>query len=262
MKIRLSLPIVAVPLMAALLLGAGNPRTTTEWVVERGQTLRGIANQTGVHVSVIAAANGIAEPYDVRVGQRLVIPRQRTHTVKSGETLGHIAERYGVPSRQIAVANSLPASGAVRSGQRLIIPAVLPERAATPTAAARPNFARPHDGAVLLGWTRRADGGGHEGIDFAVKTGDMIRASASGTVLFAGARGKRFGNLVIIDHGNGWHTAYGNLARVTVKKGDPIKAGERLGIGGMAGAATRPEVHFEIRRGDKPVDPAPLLGID
>jgi murein DD-endopeptidase MepM/ murein hydrolase activator NlpD len=253
---------VALPLLAMLLVAANNPNGG-EWTVESGDTLRGIANRTGVSLSVIAAANGIAEPYDVRVGQKLVIPRQRSHLVKSGETLSGIAERYGVPSSQIAIANSLPASRAVRTGQRLIIPAVLPESAtAAPTTPGRPHFARPHDGAVLLGWARRPDGGGHDGIDFAVRTGDMIRASASGTVIFAGPGGRRFGTLVVVDHGNGWHTAYGNLARATVKAGDPIKAGERLGIGGLAGAATQPEVHFEVRQGDKPVDPAPLLGID
>lgn len=251
---------IALPLLALMLMAAGNPKTATEWEVERGQTLRGIANQTGVPISVIAAANGIPEPYDVRVGQKLVIPRQRSHVVKEGETGSGIAKRYGVPFSQIAIANSLPANGTVRLGQRLIIPAVLPESAAQPVATpAQPHFARPVDGKLLLGWTRQASGRGHEGIDYAVGIGDMVRASASGTVIFAGKEPKRFGNLVVIDHGNGWHSAYGNLARVTVKQGDPIKAGERLGIGGKAGNATEPELHFEIRRGNKPVDPAPLL---
>jgi len=251
---------IALPFLALMLVAAGDPKTTTEWVVERGQTLRGIANQTGVPASILAAANAIPEPYDVRVGQKLVIPRQKTHVVKEGETGLGIAKRYGVPFSQIAIANNLPASGTVRLGQKLIIPAVLPERVAQPvTTPSQPHFARPVDGKPMLGWTRQASGKGHEGIDYAVATGDMVRASAAGTVIFAGAEPKRFGNLVVIDHGNGWHSAYGNLARVTVKQGDPIKAGERLGIGGKAGNATEPELHFEIRKGNTPVDPGPLL---
>jgi murein DD-endopeptidase MepM/ murein hydrolase activator NlpD len=246
-----------------MLVAAGDPKTTTEWVVERGQTLRGIANQTGVPISVIAAANGIAEPYNVRFGQKLLIPRQRSHVVKKGETGFAIALQYGVPFSQIAIANGLPADGTVKLGQKLIIPAVLPEKASQPASTpAQPFFARPVDGKVLLGWQRRADGKGHEGVDFAVKAGDMVRASASGTVIFAGAEPKRFGNLVVIDHGNGWHSAYGHLTRVTVKVGDPVKAGERVGIGGQAGDADQPEMHFEVRRANKPVDPAPLLHLN
>jgi len=174
---------IALPFLALMLVAAGDPKTTTEWVVERGQTLRGIANQTGVPASILAAANAIPEPYDVRVGQKLVIPRQKTHVVKEGETGLGIAKRYGVPFSQIAIANSLPASGTVRLGQKLIIPAVLPERAAEPVATPnQPHFARPVDGKALLGWTRQASGRGHEGIDYAVATPAMtsVRASGSG----------------------------------------------------------------------------------
>ncbi|RKF21267.1 M23 family metallopeptidase [Altericroceibacterium spongiae] len=89
----------------------------------------------------------------------------------------------------------------------------------------------------------------------------MIRAASSGTVTFAGEEPKRFGRLVIIDHGNGWQSAYGHLSRITVKKGDPITTGERLGLAGQAGDADRPELHFEIRHDGEAVDPAPFLGL-
>ena len=244
-----------------LLIAAGDPKTETEHIVEQGETLRGIANRTEVPLVVIAEANGLAEPYAIRSGQKLVIPHQRTHVVKAGETGFGIAYRYGVPFAQIALANSLDDKGTVRAGQRLIIPAVLPDRA--PAAAAdQPYFARPHDGDVLLGWRRRPDGGGHEGIDFAVTAGDMVRAAAGGTVLAADEDDARFGRLVVIDHGNGWQSAYGHLSRITVARGDTVTTGERIGLGGQSGEAERPELHFEIRHGGEPVDPAPLLRLD
>jgi murein DD-endopeptidase MepM/ murein hydrolase activator NlpD len=243
--------------LAPLLLAAGDPATETEHVVEQGETLRGIANRAGVPAVVIAEANGLAEPYVVKTGQKLLIPRQRTHEVKAGDTLGGIAQRYRVPAAQIALANGLDEQGTVRIGRKLIIPALLPEREAT--SVAQPYFRRPHDGKVLLGWRRRADGGGHEGIDFAVAPGDMIRAAASGTVIVAGDESERFGKLVVIDHGNGWQSAYGHLARVTVSAGDAIRAGERIGIGGQGGTAKQPELHFEIRHAGEPADPGPLL---
>ena len=87
----------------------------------------------------------------------------------------------------------------------------------------------------------------------------MVRAAAAGSVIFAADVSDRFGRLVVIDHGNGWHSAYGHLSRITVKVGDVIKAGERVGLAGQTGDAERPELHFEIRHDAQAVDPAPLL---
>lgn len=247
------------PLFAVALVAAGNPATETEHKVEVGETLNGIANRAGVPKAVIAAANGLVAPYDVRVGQVLIIPRQRVHTVKKGETALGIAERYGIEFDLIAIANGLQKPYAVQVGQKLIIPAV---GAASPVAIQQrehPYFRRPHDGKVLFGFGRRADGGGHEGIDIAVKPGDMVRASASGKVVYAQRDSGRFGYLVVLDHGHGWRTRYGHLVRLTVTLGEYVNAGERIGIAGQGGEAKRPELHFDILKDGKPVDPTGKL---
>ncbi|WP_181815651.1 M23 family metallopeptidase [Alteripontixanthobacter maritimus] len=248
------------PFVAFALLAAGNPATENHHVVEEGETLGGIANRAGVEAAVIAAANGLVEPYDVQKGERLFIPRQRSHRVKAGETQGGIANRAGVPLSTIAIANGIDPPYAVRSGQRLIIPSVMGE----PTARRRvprdrPFFRRPHDGKVLAGFAKRADGGGHDGLDIAVIPGDMVRAAATGSVRLTETDNRRFGHMVVIDHGNGWNTTYGHLARLTVAEGETVKAGERIGIGGQGGVATRPELHFEITRNGRDVDPGRYL---
>ncbi len=249
----------ALAMLAPLLVAASDPATETEHVVGKGETLSGIANRAGVPSAVIAAVNGLVEPYNVRTGQKLRIPRQRVHLVKRGDTALGIANRYGVSMSDIAVANGLEAPFNLRKGQKLIIPAVMGgELPITPTRSI-PYFRYPHDGKLLLGFSMRADGRGHDGMDFAANVGDMVRASASGTVMFAGAEPTRFGRLVVIDHGNGWHSAYGHLARVTVAQGEVVKGGERIGIAGDAGIATRTELHFEIRQNEVPVDPAAKL---
>jgi murein DD-endopeptidase MepM/ murein hydrolase activator NlpD len=259
---------LALPFAALLLIAAAkadkpaksDPATEMEHVVAKGETLSQIAENAGVPIVTIAEANGLEEPYVVKLGKKLVIPRQRTHVVKKGDTGFAIGFQYGVPFSQIALANGIEQDAVLKPGQKLIIPALIknPEQIAM---AKEPSFRRPHDGKVILGWRRRADGTGHEGLDFKVEKGDMIRAAASGTVIFAGKAPERFGNLIVIDHGNGWNTAYGHLDKVTVKKGDTIRAGERLGLGGQTGEATGPELHFEIRKDGQPVDPAPKLGI-
>ena len=249
----------ALALAAVLLIASADPKAETEHTVVSGETLKTIARRSGVPAVVIAEANGLSETARVRSGQKLVIPRQQSHTVKRGETSFAIAYQYGIAWSDIAVANGLDTSAAVRPGQRLIIPAVMPG-ARTPAPALPPLFQRPHDGAVLRGWQRRG-GSGHDGIDFAAADGDRVRAAAAGTVLFAGDEPTRFGKLVVLDHGGGWHSAYGNLSRVTVRKGDTVRAGERIGLAGHSGDATQAQLHFEIRQGDKPVDPRPLLGL-
>lgn len=249
---------VALVFAALLLAGASDRRSETEHVVARGETLRTIAKTTGVPAVVIAEANGLSESARVHSGDKLIIPRQQGHTVTRGETSFAIAYRYGIGWDQIAIANGFDPRAPVHAGQHLIIPAVIGAQQA-PAPALPPLFVRPLGGEVLRGWQRRADGTGHEGIDFAAEDGDRVSAAAAGTVLFAGDEPARFGKLVVLDHGNGWHTAYGNLSQVTVKTGAGVRAGERIGRAGHSGDALRPQVHFEVRRGDKPVDPAPLL---
>lgn len=245
--------------LAPLLMAAGDPATEAEHVVKEGETLSGIANRARVPAAVIAAANGLAEPYAVKEGQRLVIPRQRIHVVGTGETGFAIAMRYGVTFENVALANGLEPPYRVHPGQRLIIPAVLKAPSPAPPMRSEPYFRPPHDGAVLLGYAVRPDGGGHDGLDYAVTPGDMVRAAASGTVVEAATGAPRFGRLVVIDHGNGWLSAYGHLGRVTVKVGDVVKTGERIGIAGASGDAEGPELHFEIRHNGRKVDPAGKL---
>lgn len=241
-----------------LLLAASDPASETEHVVAEGETLSGIASRAGVPAGVIAAANGMVEPHTVRVGQKLAIPRQRMHVVKDGDSGLSIARRYGVPFENIAIANGLQPPYPVKTGQRLIIPAVIALPDTPVETRTEPYFRWPHSGAILLGFQRRGDAG-HEGVDIAVKTGDMVRASASGTVVYAQQDSGRFGRLVVIDHGNGWRTRYGHLSRITVKRGDVVKTGERIGLAGMGGIATRPELHFDILKDNVPVDPVGKL---
>ncbi|MFZ1743031.1 MAG: M23 family metallopeptidase [Pontixanthobacter sp.] len=251
---------LALVAMAPLLLAAGEPSVETEHKVEAGETLGGIASRAKVPTAVIAAANGLSEPYDVREGQILQIPRQRVHLVQEGDTGFGIAQKYGVPFANIAVANGLQEPYSVTPGQRLIIPAVLkPVAVEQQQVRTEPYFRWPHDGRISFGFALRPDGGGHDGLDFDAKLGDMVRASSSGTVVFADEEPKRFGRLVVIDHGNGWRTRYGHLQRITVKLGDVVKTGERIGTAGQAGVATRPELHFEIMKDNKRIDPKTKL---
>ena len=110
------------------------------YVVQPGDTLRGIGNRTGAGSEAIAAANGLSAPYTVRVGQRLTIPGGRYHTVQAGETGIAIARAYGVRWMDVVALNALEEPYVLRIGQRLRLPSGAGSggSAAAPTTAKTP----------------------------------------------------------------------------------------------------------------------------
>lgn len=113
-----------------------------------------------------------------------------------------------------------------------------------------------------FGFRRNPFGGGaiefHPGLDIAGTRGDSVIAPATGTVVKAGWQGG-YGNLIEIDHGNGLITRYGHLSKINVAVGDSIERGELIGLIGSTGRSTGPHLHFEIRLGDKAINPRRFL---
>jgi murein DD-endopeptidase MepM/ murein hydrolase activator NlpD len=88
---------------------------------------------------------------------------------------------------------------------------------------------------------------GHLGIDIAALTGDYILAADSGVVVYAGPIGGGYGNFVMIDHGNGYRTAYAHNSVVTVRCGQSVTKGQTIARAGSTGNSTGPHLHFEVR---------------
>jgi murein DD-endopeptidase MepM/ murein hydrolase activator NlpD len=91
---------------------------------------------------------------------------------------------------------------------------------------------------------------GHPGIDIAAGLGAPIYASDTGVIVFAGWSTRGYGNLVIIDHGNGWQTAYAHLSQININCGGAIYQGQVLGLSGSTGNSTGAHLHFEMRSTD------------
>jgi murein DD-endopeptidase MepM/ murein hydrolase activator NlpD len=100
----------------------------------------------------------------------------------------------------------------------------------------------------------------HEGIDFAAPQGTGIHAVAAGIVTWAGPRGG-FGNMVQIDHGNGYATRYGHAFKVLVHVGETVQRGDVIGLVGNTGRSTGPHVHFEVLKNGREVDPARFVAL-
>ncbi len=127
-------------------------------------------------------------------------------------------------------------------------------------AAPAGGFIWPVQGAITSGFGQRCLDGicrAHEGIDIAAPEGTQIVAAAAGTVIFAGWM-DGYGNLTLIDHGNGVATAYGHQSAIFVTSG-PVSQGQAIGAVGSTGHSTGPHLHFEVRINGVPVDPLGYL---
>lgn len=124
-------------------------------------------------------------------------------------------------------------------------------------AAPAGGLAWPVSGPVTSGFGQRW-GRMHEGIDIGVPTGTPVAASAAGTVLVAGWMGG-YGNLVVIDHGNGLATAYGHNSSLSVAVGQTVAKGQTIALAGSTGHSFGPHVHFEVRVNGNAVNPLAYL---
>ena len=101
----------------------------------------------------------------------------------------------------------------------------------------------------------------HPGLDFKGKTGDPVKCTASGRVIFTGRAGG-YGNCVRIRHTNNLETWYGHLSRITVKEGQQVIVGQLIGKVGSTGRSTGPHLHYEVRRDGKAVNPKQYLSLN
>jgi murein DD-endopeptidase MepM/ murein hydrolase activator NlpD len=121
----------------------------------------------------------------------------------------------------------------------------------------------PSKGYITSGFGTRSDpfNGGrahHLGIDFDANTGDPVSVAAGGVVTYAGVK-SGYGNVVEVDHGNGYSTLYGHNSRLLVRVGDVVRAGQTIAKAGSTGRSTGPHVHFEVHVDGRPVNPKPFL---
>ena len=266
-----------------------------DYLVQAGDTLYRIEAKTGAGLSQIAIANNLSPPFAIRLGQRLTIPAGLYHRVGGGETGIAIARAYGVSWAEVVTLNGLQHPYVIRQGQRLRLPdsasvvpivsEMSPEQRAeafslniddvvtgsAPAVAdsAAPDIPKPGNFAGSFSWPLRGTilarfgtlGGGkvNDGLNIAGAKGSPILSAADGVVVYSGNEIGVFGGLVLVDHGSGWVTAYGHLGRLDVQRGDRVKGGQALGGVGDTGYVTQPQLHFEIRKDRRPIDPISKL---
>jgi murein DD-endopeptidase MepM/ murein hydrolase activator NlpD len=257
----------------------------TDYTVQPGDTLTGIAARFGTDVPSLEASNDLNDSSVLQPGQRLVVPTQVgwVYSIAAGDTLEQIAAQVGVSADTIAAANHITGSTILQIGQRLWIPHDPPVSGMSRTRSGSGASAGGGGGSSSGGAVRGGGGGVgqlqwpvhgiitspfgwrilygrsdfHDGVDIAVPSGTPVHAAMSGRVITAGWDGP-YGIAVRIQAGD-VITMYAHNSRVAVSVGQYVGAGQVIAYSGMTGNATGPHVHFGVYINGQAVNPLQYL---
>ncbi len=246
--------------------------------VQAGDSVFGIAQSFNLKPETVLWANYDIlndDPHMISIGQELIIPPTDgvLYKWKEGDTIEKIAATFKADPQDILLypGNKLDlANPVIEPGTYVMIPGgsrefrtwVVPTIPRGPAGVNKSiygpgacdtsaggafgtgTFVWPTRNRVLSGndyWP------GHLAIDIAAYTGDPIYAADSGVVVYAGPVGGGYGNMVMIDHGNGYQTLYAHLSAWNVRCGASVSQGQVIGQAGSTGRSTGPHLHFEVR---------------
>jgi len=271
----------------------------SKYTVQPGDTVFTIANKFGLKPSTILFGNYATLSNDVdllRPGQVLnILPVDGVYYQWQGnETLTGVAKYYNANPQDIinSPSNHLdadivgdPAHPNIPAGTWLVIPggyyvfywnAPIASRSGAPVNArvsgagycgavsggpiGYGTFIFPTVEHWLSGTDYRPDLN-HFGVDFAGALGNAVYATDAGVIVYAGWNDWGYGNLIIVDHGNGWQSYYGHLSQINVQCDQGVGQGDVIGLVGSTGHSTGPHLHFELHYNGAPVNPHTVLDI-
>lgn len=264
--------------------------------VQKGDTPNGIAEKLGVDEKALIARNKI-RANRLQIGQVLMIPGKGSepvvaaeetkpaapkatpdvHVVKTttipapggtslaeeeAQSAGHGADskpdkKPAADKKPEASASEIAASSEITGEQKPRVAST--DQLPTPEPMSGNSFRWPVKGRVISEFGAKPDGGHNDGIDVAVPQGTSVKAAENGVVAYAGSELKGYGNLVLVRHANNWVSAYAHNEELLVKRGDKVRRGQIIAKAGATGSVTQPQVHFELRKGSRPVDPTKFM---
>ena len=119
----------------------------------------------------------------------------------------------------------------------------------------------PLDRVVVTSSFGKREGRVHEGVDLKAPPGTPVLCVQQGEVIYSGSGIGGYGRLVVIEHPSGLFSVYAHNSRLLVSRGDRVRRGQRIALSGSSGHATGPHVHFEIRKGERALDPELILPV-
>jgi murein DD-endopeptidase MepM/ murein hydrolase activator NlpD len=249
--------------------------------VQSGDTLSSLSQRYGVPIGTIQSANNLADAR-LREGQTLIMPGAKMAPKPAPRVAAAPPAPPLVPVAQAPAASSsarkvktttIPAPGASavpgttqsttkaspqpasKAPQRVASTAQLPN----PDPMSGNSFRWPVKGRIISGFGTKPDGGHNDGINISVPQGTPVKAAENGVVAYAGSELKGYGNLVLIRHANNWVSAYANNEKIMVTRGEKVRRGQVIARAGTSGSVSQPQVHFELRKGSRPVNPTKYM---
>jgi murein DD-endopeptidase MepM/ murein hydrolase activator NlpD len=241
------------------------PRPVVHQIVS-GDSLYKISQAYGVDAYELARLNYLQPPYRIYVGNKLLLPSSGKIDVvdkinmlkrQSGKNskLFSIKKRAAsipeipAPSRELASKIYQPKKNkklSTGSNQKTI---------SVPRVKTSGLFTWPVRGRLLSLFGSKGDGLHNDGINIVAPRGAKVKAAGSGVVAYAGNQLPGFGNLLLIKHSGGWVTAYAHNGSLLVKRGDKVDKGQVVAKVGASGNVVAPQLHFEVRKGKKAINP-------
>lgn len=225
--------------------------------VQYGETLWSIAQKHGINIDTLIGANNIDNMNRIKPGDSLLILPVKgiLYKIGPGQDIDSIANNFNIESSIIKSSNNVKRGEKVSTGRLLLIPGVKPEfgyKDRLEKMLIAPVNAR------ISSYYGRRWGRMHEGVDYAINIGTLIRAAGSGRVVFSGWAGG-YGKTVIIEHRKGLRTLYAHNSSLLVRVGEFVERNEVISKSGNTGNSTGPHLHFEVQINSRAVNPLNYL---
>ncbi len=244
-------------------------------VVKKGENLYLISKKFSISIDEIINKNNIKPPFKIFPNQKLILSEKMIYRVLKGDTLYSISRKFNVDKYNLSKLNKLKKNNIIYVGQKLIIPKYstgkkpklnlvnknISEKGKIKRKQEKDKalFIWPVRGKIILKYGMIKPGLHNDGINISANNGEDVVASRQGKVIYAGNEIPGYGNLILIKHDNKWITAYAHLERIFLKRGAQVKKGEKIGIVGSSGNVNSSQLHFEIRKGKKALNPREYL---
>jgi murein DD-endopeptidase MepM/ murein hydrolase activator NlpD len=244
--------------------------TDETYKVQAGDTPRSIAQKSGVSEKALIERNNL-DPTRLRIGQVLYLPKGgkaptsvAASAKKSTAPDVHVVKTTTIAAPGQKSQTSKPQAAPAASSDEEVTGGQNPKVASTqrlpaPEPMSGNSFRWPVQGRIISEFGTKPDGGHNDGINVAVPLGTSVKAAENGVVAYAGDELKGYGNLVLVRHSNNWVSAYAHNEEILVKRGDQVRRGQVIAKAGRTGQVNQPQLHFELRKGSRPVDPTKFM---
>ena len=231
----------------------------TEITVAKGDTLYSLSRKYQIPVNDLAIMNKLSAPFNLSVGQKLKVPKLAEVQTKPAVTVKKAVDNKKTTTSLTKTKSEKQPDTKVKEKAKDTKKTTTKQSSQKIAARSSSKFSWPVRGKILSGYGPKTGGLVNDGINISATLGTPVKAAENGVVAYAGNEVKGMGNLIIIQHSDGWMTVYAHLDSMDVRRGARVNVGQQIGKIGKTGKVDKPQLHFEIRKGTKSYNPTNYL---